>query len=132
MSTQPSKREEAIAFALRLATFAPDMPVNFGRANCAQELIAKAKALRALYERQCNGYQTPAFAWDERAEKRDERREERLEAAIRSIVAEVSAGKLSPVFNGDPRGASVRIVPAGQEAEADTNATLGFVVPDWA
>jgi len=107
------------------------MPITL-RADAARMLIAKAKRLRKLYERQCNGYQTPAFTWDQSAEQRDERLEERLEADIRRIVADVSAGASVPVFNGDPRGAACRIVPAGQEQEADTSATLGFCIPDWA
>jgi len=81
------------------------------RISAAQRLLRYGATLGRIAERQCNGYQTWDYKWDEKAAARDEAKEERIQAAVTKLC--VSIG-VTPVFGGDPRGNTLKIaVPDG-------------------
>jgi hypothetical protein len=70
-----------------------------------------------LQEQACNGYQTYDGSWDEAASNRADAREEKIEARIRSLVQDLPAtddGPFGVVFQGDPRGCTVKITAPGE------------------
>lgn len=100
---KPSERNTAAHVAVEEGSFASfSEAVNF--VNLAEDLAAK---LHRIYERQCNGHQTPSGEWDEAAAQRDEAREEALEARLRK---EFKAHGLGLYLQGDPRGNPVGIL----------------------
>jgi len=65
------------------------------------------RALRAINTRQCNGYMNErTWKEDEAAKLRDERREAKLRAKAEELAKRIG---LSIHFNGDPRGAAIKI-----------------------
>ena len=77
----------------------------------AQTLMRYGATLGRIAENQCNGYQTPSYEWDEKAEKRDEKKEERIQKRVTDLCA---AFQCKPIFQGDPRGNVLKIaVPDG-------------------
>lgn len=65
------------------------------------------RSLRAINERQCNGYvHERTGREDEAAKLRDEKRAERIEAKVRDMAGQLG---IKVHFNGDPRGAAVKI-----------------------
>jgi len=65
------------------------------------------RALRAIFTRQCNGYCNERTGReDEVAKVRDERREAKLRAKAEELAKRIG---LSIHFNGDPRGAAIKI-----------------------
>ena len=76
------------------------------------DLMFLAKRHGMLQERVCNGHQTVKGDWDEEAANRDQKREEAIEARITAICEKLGC---KPIFSGDPRGATVKvIVPSGR------------------
>jgi hypothetical protein len=73
----------------------------------ARILMHYGATLGRIAENQCNGYQTPDFKWDERAAKRDELKEERIQKKVTALCARFQC---KPVFQGDPRGNTLKIV----------------------
>lgn len=71
------------------------------------DMVSVGKRLHQVYERQCNGRQTPAGNWDEAAALRDERLEASLESKLRALFERCG---LTLELNTDPRGAPVGIV----------------------
>jgi hypothetical protein len=70
------------------------------------------KSLHRIYERQCNGHQTPAGNWDEEAAKKDDAREEKLEAQARALLDSYGIGLY---LNADPRGNPIGILTPKSE-----------------
>jgi hypothetical protein len=65
------------------------------------------RALRAIFTRQCNGYVHERTGREDEAGKlRDERREAKLRAEAEELAKRIG---LSIHFNGDPRGAAIKI-----------------------
>ena len=82
-----------------------------------RELPPIGRKLRRIFERQCNGYQTPAGTENVAAAKRDETLEELLTKRAQEIAGRVGA---SLYVQGDPRGAPLYLifpgdVPEGQD-----------------
>ena len=65
------------------------------------------RLLRAGFERQCNGYQTRAGTWDERAAERDTRAEEVLVQEVRKHVKDLGFETLH--ICSDPRGRAIQL-----------------------
>ena len=59
------------------------------------------RRLHAVFERQCNGHQTPDGRWDEAAAKKDDEREEALTKRAKDLLSPFG---MVPRINGDPRG----------------------------
>lgn len=65
------------------------------------------RALRAINERECNGYMNErTWKEDEAAKLRDERREVKLRDKATALAKRLG---LKIHFNGDPRGAAIKI-----------------------
>ena len=73
----------------------------------AERLMRYGATLGRIAENQCNGYRTWDHKWDEEAAKRDARKEQRIQVKVGFLC---DAFGCKPVFQGDPRGATVRIV----------------------
>jgi hypothetical protein len=81
------------------------------RINAAHRLLRYGATLGCIAERQCNGYQTFNYEWDEKAEKRDEAKEERIQSKVQKLCDAIGC---TPVYQGDPRGNVLKIqVPDG-------------------
>lgn len=81
------------------------------RVSAAQRLLRYGATLGRIAERQCNGYQTWDYKWDEKAAERDERKEERIKAQVEKLCGSIG---VKPIFSGDPRGNVLKIsVPDG-------------------
>ena len=77
----------------------------------AEKMLRYGATLGRIAENQCNGYQTYDYKWDEKAAKRDEAKEARIVAKVEKLCA---AFGCKPVFQGDPRGNTLKImVPGG-------------------
>jgi hypothetical protein len=75
--------------------------------NAANLLCRHGRTYARLQEAQCNGLTPRQEAWAEK-------REAQLTKRITAICEGLGAG-FAPVFNGDPRGATVKIrVPSGR------------------
>lgn len=74
--------------------------------EAAEALQLAERRLRAINERDCNGYQTPRGEWDEAAQKRDEKRAEKIMAGVAKIG---EAYSVAIRHNGDPRGAALKV-----------------------
>lgn len=140
MTKKQQAREELFRFASSISPWSQKSEDTAGgginlvlqRVSKVDALVLAAKQLRRVYERQCNGYQTWDFKPDEKAELRDERKETRLMETIKNLVSDLSGGSLVPVFQSDPRGASVILVKPGTEATYLMNGSGEILtVPDW-
>ena len=81
------------------------------RIRAAQRLLRFGATLGRIAERQCNGYQTWNYEWDEKASERDERKEERINEQVTKLCESIG---VKPIFGGDPRGNTLKIaVPDG-------------------
>lgn len=97
-------------------------------------LCRHARSLHTLSEAQCNGFSTWDGKWDEAAEKRAEKREASLQDRIRTLCVDLSKyceqGDIVPVFQGDPRGAVVKLrLPNALRAYHDSWGGEGVCVP---
>lgn len=82
-----------------------------GKFSLAQRLMRYGATFAGIQERQCNGHQDRHGNWDEAAAKRDEIKEKRLVSRIAKLCKDFDC---VPVFQGDPRGATIKIkVPDG-------------------
>ena len=76
-------------------------------AEFARKLMRYGATLGRIAENQCNGYQTWDYKWDEKAATRDEKKEERIQRKVTELCAMFGC---KPVFGGDPRGNTLKIV----------------------
>jgi hypothetical protein len=89
--------------------------------NAANLLCRHGRTYARLQEALCNGpgviYGESTESWRRRSEAHDkwvEKRNAQLQARITAICQQLGSG-FEPVFNGDPRGATVKIrVPSGR------------------
>ncbi len=73
----------------------------------AQRLMRYGATLGRIAENQCNGYdRTGRGDYDEKWAAADERKEERIQKKVTVLCA---AFGCTPVFQGDPRGATLKI-----------------------
>lgn len=95
-----------------------------GAYQALESILRLTQRIQRISERQCNGHQTPSGDWDEKAAQRDERAEERAQKSIIEICKEWG---WVPDFQGDPRGAVVKLkVPSGRYTDWGR---IGICVP---
>lgn len=88
-----------------------------GTVRHAGGIVRGARALRAIAERDCNGYR------DEASRTRDER----AEAVHREVIDRAArAAGWWVSFGGDPRGAVVRLYRSAEDAKEDRNRVAGL------
>ena len=82
-----------------------------------------ARQLKAIAERQCNGYHVARFApnddWDADAEERDKKRFSKLVVRADDLCRQLQkfAGDFKVAPGGDPRGPCLRLVIAGERGD---------------
>lgn len=106
----PTATTHGEQLAIRLAFAARREPSQTMIEACS--LIERhAHTLHSLHEQLCNGYTDYRGQWDERATEKAEQRVEQLEQRITKIVHDLPSptGHYTATFQGDPRGAPVRI-----------------------
>ena len=97
-----------------------------------------ARQLKAIAERQCNGYHTRRVAvlstgrtamtseWDDRAAQRDEKRAKRLAIHAQACCSNmVGLGGLLAKCGGDPRGPCLRLLIEGERGDGFDQASDG-------
>ncbi len=106
-------------------------------ARTLADLICRhGKTYSRLQEMNCNGVGTfygesnESFAKrQDRHEKWVEKREQQIEKRIAAICAELGEG-FAPIFQGDPRGNTIRIrVPSGRQNDGSNIGEGGISVP---
>jgi len=91
----------------------------------AAKLESFQRQLRAVNERQCNGYTNGRGDWDQETEDRDIRRADRVELQARELAARYG---VAVSVQGDPRGSALHIkTPKTQRYN-----TLGGAESGWA
>jgi hypothetical protein len=91
---------------------APAIGTNHLITEACESICRLAKQHHRIQENDCNGYATWDHKWDQEAADRAEKREARLEARITAVVVElktIDGERLGVHFQGDPRGATVKI-----------------------
>ncbi len=104
--------------------------------NLADLILRHGKTYSRLQEMNCNGVgtwygeTTQSFAKrQDRHEKWVEKREQQIEKRIAAICAELGEG-FAPIFQGDPRGNTIRIrVPSGRQNDGSNIGEGGISVP---
>src|SRR5947208_16483730 len=89
---------------------------SIGTTRAITEVCSRLCRLAATYhrmqERAGNGHQDWQGNWDEMAAKRDEEKESRIEEQIKKLCLQlplVDGKAIEPMFEGDPRGAVVKL-----------------------
>jgi hypothetical protein len=104
--TYQKEREEFIAVMMQ------ESDHNGEAFEAVEGILRLAQRLQRIAERECNGHQTPAGDWDAKAAQKDERAEVVAQTRIATLCKPFG---WVPDFQGDPRGAVVKIkVPSGR------------------
>ena len=122
MRRSPENRQAQLTAAVARAM--PNLGVDVIADHIAG-LQRVSATLHTIAERQCNGHQTPSGDWDEAAAQRDEKREESAEKRARDLADKIGC---KVTFQGDPRGAVVKLHIPGQPGDSFGGSADGWPV----
>jgi hypothetical protein len=124
-----SQLQDKLEFAIVLAEEMARSRVSpFAAADLARSLMRAAKRYHALCERKCNGYQPRAIGallLNDGGQARDEKASKAIEARVTKALAPYG---ITARFNGDPRGAAIKLVLPRTKRNNDFGGE-GYCVP---